>query len=79
MPDRLADGFVLYRLHDGPSGERRLIKFSYDEPLTLRYSKSSYQPHDGEGKGEGRIRRHRSSKVALARLVASGRLFPDTN
>jgi hypothetical protein len=49
--DRLADGFVLYGLHEGPPSGRRLIKFSYDEPLTLRYSKSSYQPHDGKGKG----------------------------
>src|SRR5512142_1008643 len=48
--DRLADGFVLYGLHEGPPGGRHLIKFSYDEPLTLRHSKSSYQPHhDGEG------------------------------
>jgi hypothetical protein len=43
--DRLADSFVLYGLHDGPAAERRLIKFSYDEPLTLRYTKPSYQPH----------------------------------
>lgn len=49
--DRLADGFLLYGFHEGPPGERRLIKFSYDEPLTLRYSKSSYQPHDDDGKG----------------------------
>jgi hypothetical protein len=47
--DRLADSFVLYGLHDGPAGERRLIKFSYDEPLTLRYTKSSYQPHGSDG------------------------------
>lgn len=49
--DRLADGFLLYGFHEGPPGERRLIKFSYDEPLTLRYSKSSYLPHDGDGRG----------------------------
>ena len=42
--DRLADSFVLFGLHEGQFGERRLIKFSYDEPLTLRYVKSSYQP-----------------------------------
>jgi hypothetical protein len=47
--DRLADSFVLYGLHDGPAGERRLIKFSYDEPLTLRYTKSSYQRHGSDG------------------------------
>jgi hypothetical protein len=49
--DRFADSFVLYGLHDEPFGERRLIKFSYDEPLTLRYTKSSYQPHGKDGKG----------------------------
>jgi hypothetical protein len=49
--DRFADSFVLYGLHDAPFGERRLIKFSYDEPLTLRFSKSSYQPHGKDGKG----------------------------
>ena len=43
--DRFADSFVLYGLHEEPFGERRLIKFSYDEPLTLRYAKSSYQPN----------------------------------
>ncbi len=49
--DRLADSFVLYGLHDGPAGERRVVKFSYDEPLTLRYAKSSYkQTHDNAGK-----------------------------
>lgn len=42
--DRLADSFVLYGLHDAPFGERQLVKFSYDEPLTLRYAKSSYRP-----------------------------------
>lgn len=49
--DRLADSFVLYGLHEGPFGERCLIKFSYDEPLTLRYTEPSYQPHGPDGKG----------------------------
>ena len=44
MLDRLANSFVLYGLHDGPAGERRVIKFSYDEPLTLRYSEAGYRP-----------------------------------
>ena len=49
--NRLADSFVLYGLHDGPAGGRRVVKFSYDEPLTLRYAKSSYQStHDTAGK-----------------------------
>jgi hypothetical protein len=37
--DRLADSFVLFGLHEGQLGERHIIKFSYDEPLTLRYVK----------------------------------------
>jgi hypothetical protein len=50
MLDRLADSFVLYGLHDGPAGERRVIKFSYDEPLTLRYAKPGYRAtHDTMG------------------------------
>lgn len=43
MLDRLANSFVLYGLHDGPAGERQVIKFSYDEPLTLRYSEAGYR------------------------------------
>jgi hypothetical protein len=51
MLDRLANSFVLYALHDGPQGERRVIKFSYNEPLTLRYAKASYHAtHDINGK-----------------------------
>lgn len=51
MLDRLANSFVLYGLHDGPAGERRVIKFSYDEPLTLRYSEAGYRPtYDVAGK-----------------------------
>jgi hypothetical protein len=52
--DRLADSFVLYGLHDEPFGERRLVKFSYDEPLTLRYTKSTYQPHNPDSRKEAR-------------------------
>lgn len=59
--DRLANSFVLYGLHDGPAGERRVIKFSYDEPLTLRYAKASYQAtHDTAGK-----RQDKDEKTAL--------------
>jgi hypothetical protein len=47
MLDRLANSFVLYGLHDGPVGERQVIKFSYDEPLTLRYAKANYIPAHG--------------------------------
>jgi hypothetical protein len=43
MLDRLANSFVLYGLDDGPAGERQVIKFSYDEPLTLRYSEAGYR------------------------------------
>jgi hypothetical protein len=50
--DRLADSFVLYGLHDAPFGERQLVKFSYDEPLTLRYAKSSYRPISPGGENE---------------------------
>jgi hypothetical protein len=51
MLDRLANSFVLYGLHDGPAGERQVIKFSYDEPLTLRYSEAGYRAtYDVAGK-----------------------------
>lgn len=61
--DRLADSFVLFGLHEGQFGERRLIKFSYDEPLTLRYAKPRYQAH-GPGGERGR---ERSEEVRLPR------------
>jgi hypothetical protein len=49
--DRLANSFVLYGLHEGSTAERRVIKFSYDEPLTLRYAEASYQAtHNPTGK-----------------------------
>jgi hypothetical protein len=61
--DRFADNFVLFGLHEGQLGERRIIKFSYDEPLTLRYAKPRYQPHTPDGKGG----RERSEEVRLSR------------
>ncbi len=61
--DRLADSFVLFGLHEGQLGERHIIKFSYDEPLTLRYVKPRYQPH-GPGGERGR---ERSEEVRLPR------------
>jgi hypothetical protein len=61
--DRLADSFVLFGLHEGQFGERRVIKFSYDEPLTLRFTKPRYQPHGPDGTGG----RERSEEVRLSR------------
>jgi len=61
--DRLADSFVLFGLHEGQFGERHLIKFSYDEPLTLRYAKPRYQPHSPDGERG----RERSEEVRLSR------------
>jgi hypothetical protein len=43
MIDRLADSFLLYHLDTGPPGERRVVTFSYDEPLTLRHYPPSYR------------------------------------
>ena len=66
--DRLANSFVLYGLHDGPVGERRVIKFSYDEPLTLRYAKASYQAtHDTAGK-----RQDKDEKTGSSNLTGMG-------
>lgn len=49
--DRLANDFVLFGLHEGPASERRIVKFSYDEPLTLRYAKPGYQLRTPDGEG----------------------------
>lgn len=52
--DRLAGSFMLLVLDDGPEGARRVVKFSYDEPLTLRYSTPSYKKHTpGSGPSYG--------------------------
>ncbi len=66
--DRLANSFVLYGLHEGPWGERRLIKFSYDEPLTLRYADSTYEPYGRDGKGGGR---EKGESIHLSRFCWS--------
>ena len=44
--DRLAGTFILFTIDEGAAGSRRIVKFAYDEPLTLRYSTSSYQGHE---------------------------------
>jgi hypothetical protein len=44
--DRLAGTFILFTIDEGAEGMRRIVKFAYDEPLTLRYRTSSYQGHD---------------------------------
>jgi hypothetical protein len=41
--DRFADSFILYHLHCGRLAERRVVKFSYDEPFTLRHYRPSYR------------------------------------
>jgi hypothetical protein len=46
--DRLADSFLLYTTDDRPVGQRHVIKFSYDEPLTLRYRWAGYVGHPDE-------------------------------
>jgi hypothetical protein len=43
--DRFASSFILFTIDDGPVGARRIVKFAYDEPLTLLYSTTSYQGH----------------------------------
>ena len=45
VAERLADNFLLFVLETSDSGERRVVKFSYDEPLTARYSAAGYTPH----------------------------------
>jgi hypothetical protein len=44
--ERLATNFVLFATESAPPGTRRIVKWSYDEPLTLRHSTSSYQGHE---------------------------------
>jgi hypothetical protein len=47
--DRFANSFLLYSIDDGPSGARRIVKFSYDEPLELRYRPPGYKPMTADG------------------------------
>jgi hypothetical protein len=44
--ERLATNFVLFATECAPPGTRRIVKWSYDEPLTLLHSTSSYQGHE---------------------------------
>ncbi len=53
LVDRFAGGFLLFTLDMSPPGARRIVKFAYDEPLTLRHSTSSYQGH-AQGRFPGR-------------------------
>ena len=43
--DRFANSFVLFTVDGSSVGVRRIIKFAYDEPLTLAYHTTSYQGH----------------------------------
>jgi hypothetical protein len=42
---RLAENWLLFVPDGGIPGEHRVVKFSYDEPLTARYSAAGYSPH----------------------------------
>jgi hypothetical protein len=42
--DRIADSFLLLGFEEASAGSRRVVKLSYDEPLTLRYSAPGYRP-----------------------------------
>ena len=43
--DRVADSYLLFGFDEGNAGCRRVLKFSYDEPLTLRYRTAGYRRH----------------------------------
>jgi hypothetical protein len=43
--ERLAHNWLLLASDGGVPGEHRIVKFSYDEPLTARYSDAGYKPH----------------------------------
>jgi hypothetical protein len=43
--ERLATNFVLFATEPAAPGTRRVVKWSYDEPLTLLHSTTSYQGH----------------------------------
>jgi hypothetical protein len=72
--DRLANDFVLFGLHEGQAGERRIIKFSYEEPLTLRYAEPRYRIRtpDGEGGRERGEERYLSGWSRVALFAAMG-------
>jgi hypothetical protein len=43
--DRLAGNFVLFGVEHAPPGSRRIVKWSYEESLTLLHSTTAYQGH----------------------------------
>lgn len=51
--ERLAGNFVLFASEPAAPGTRRVVKWSYDEPLTLLHSTTSYRGHaDGPCPGD---------------------------
>jgi hypothetical protein len=45
--ERLAGNFILFASEREAPGNRQIVKWTYDEPLTLLHSTSSYQGHTG--------------------------------
>lgn len=45
--ERLAGNFILFASEPAAPGVRRIVKWSYDEPLTLLHSTTSYEGHAG--------------------------------
>jgi hypothetical protein len=56
--ERLAGNFVLFAIDPTEPGTRRIVKWSYDEPLTLLHSTSSYQGQ-ADGPCPGRPLKHK--------------------
>jgi hypothetical protein len=44
--DRLAGNFVLFGTESAPPGSRRIIKWAYDEPLTLLHRTTAYRGYE---------------------------------
>jgi hypothetical protein len=63
LMERLAGNFIPFTTDEQEPGTRRVVKFSYDEPLTLRYSRSGYRRH-----GKGGARREAARSETHARL-----------
>ena len=49
--ERLAHNWLLLATDAGEPGEHCIVKFSYDEPLTARYSDAGYTPHEPTPEG----------------------------
>jgi hypothetical protein len=49
--DRFAESFILIAVDRGAHRGRQIIKFSYDEPLTLRYREAGYRHGGNSGRG----------------------------